>query len=175
MSIELLSIIQEAAEGADKAPLHLLVPSPLATASRAMQSGAEKYGAFDWRRTGLGREAVCAKVLRHVFAVLAGEENDPESGLPHMAHVLANAMVYEDCRERGLFRKLAVGDDLRGLDSHTLPDIGELPPGWTDKRDRLVRELTDALEDLPKAHDPDVIDRERSLKEWIAMAKGLDK
>jgi len=31
--------------------------------------------------------------MRHLSAIQAGEENDPESGLPHMGHAMCNMIM----------------------------------------------------------------------------------
>ena len=33
-------------------------------------------------------------MMRHQIAIMAGEEIDPESGKPHIGHLMANAMFY---------------------------------------------------------------------------------
>lgn len=48
--------------------------------------GAQKYAAHNWRK-GISNSRLIAALLRHSFAILRGEYNDPESGLPHIDHV----------------------------------------------------------------------------------------
>ena len=38
---------------------------------------------------------------RHITAVQSGEENDPESGLPHIGHILCNAMFISHYMNKG--------------------------------------------------------------------------
>jgi hypothetical protein len=47
--------------------------------------GAVKYAAHNWRK-GIARTRVIGAALRHLFAYLAGEDNDPETGLSHLLH-----------------------------------------------------------------------------------------
>lgn len=47
--------------------------------------GAGKYGDYNWAG-GLKVSRLLGAVLRHIFAFLRGETNDPESGLSHLAH-----------------------------------------------------------------------------------------
>jgi hypothetical protein len=48
--------------------------------------GARKYGEFDNYRKGMetSRNASCA--MRHIADHMDGQDMDPESGLPHLAH-----------------------------------------------------------------------------------------
>jgi hypothetical protein len=59
----------------------------LSDIARVMTFGANKYGDNNWRAgRGLGITRVLAAALRHAISYAEGEENDPESGLPHLAH-----------------------------------------------------------------------------------------
>ncbi len=58
---------------------------------RVLRSGAEKYERDNWKK-GFEFEKLTDSLLRHLFAHQRGELLDPESGLPHVDHVLCNAM-----------------------------------------------------------------------------------
>jgi len=47
--------------------------------------GMEKYAAHNWRK-GFPWSRIFAALMRHAWAFWRGEDIDPESGLPHMAH-----------------------------------------------------------------------------------------
>lgn len=74
--------------------LDLIPPSVILALGWVMTYGAEKYGANNWQ--GVDIDRYYAALLRHVMAWRSGESNDPESGMPHLWHVLTNAafMVY---------------------------------------------------------------------------------
>lgn len=53
--------------------------------------GTKKYAPYNWTK-GLKVSEIIESLLRHVFALLEGEDNDKESKLPHVGHILCNAM-----------------------------------------------------------------------------------
>lgn len=82
-----------------KAPLDLLSTVALIELARVLDFGAKKYGRSNWRG-GLSECRLIAAALRHMFAYLAGEDLDPESGLPHPAHAMACIMFLLDQHPR---------------------------------------------------------------------------
>lgn len=58
---------------------------------RVLEYGADKYSRDNWKDGLLVREIV-ESMLRHIFDFLEGEDLDSESGLPHVGHILCNAM-----------------------------------------------------------------------------------
>lgn len=53
--------------------------------------GAKKYSSWNWAK-GLKYTEVCESLQRHLCAFLQGEDDDPESKLHHVGHILCNAM-----------------------------------------------------------------------------------
>lgn len=65
----------------------------LAFMVRVLMFGAKKYAPDNWKR-GMNKKRILESLLRHLTAMLDGEEYDSESGLPHIGHVMCNAMFY---------------------------------------------------------------------------------
>lgn len=75
-----------------KPDMSLLDPYAMEQVSAVMTFGAAKYAAFNWTR-GIRYRRLIAAALRHVFAFMRGEDNDPESGLSHIAHAVCCLMM----------------------------------------------------------------------------------
>ena len=54
----------------------------------------QSSGVENWKK-GLDQKEILDSLTRHLFALISGEENDPESGLPHMGHIMCNALFYQ--------------------------------------------------------------------------------
>jgi hypothetical protein len=79
-----------------------LVPSSLVRYVGAVLTyGAEKYAPHNWRK-GFPWSSITDSLERHLAAWKEGEEIDPESGLPHLAHVACNAAFLIEHFDAGL-------------------------------------------------------------------------
>lgn len=68
---------------------------------KVMDMGAKKYARNNWQQMqDINRYR--AAMMRHMKAEQSGESTDPESGLPHIAHVACNAifLVWFELRRR---------------------------------------------------------------------------
>lgn len=74
-----------------KLRLDLLPENALRDVAKVFTMGAEKYGDNNWRR-GMRWNNVVASLERHLSAFKRGEDFDPESGLPHISHLVANGL-----------------------------------------------------------------------------------
>lgn len=69
----------------DKTQLDLFPPEALEAIGQVLTYGANKYAAHNWRK-GIDWSRLYGAALRHLNRWNAGEDIDPESGLPHLAH-----------------------------------------------------------------------------------------
>ena len=60
--------------------------------ARVFDYGRKKYAEWNWAK-GMPWSVPLACAVRHCLAILRGEENDPESGLPHRGHVACNLVM----------------------------------------------------------------------------------
>lgn len=76
-----------------KAERYELVPWPaMGAVARVYAHGARKYDEWNWLR-GYAWSLSIGAAFRHLAAFTAGEDNDPESGLPHPAHVVFHMLA----------------------------------------------------------------------------------
>ncbi|MGF7160147.1 hypothetical protein FHS85_001770 [Rhodoligotrophos appendicifer] len=85
-------IIEPSPEGRFKARYDLLPPDALEAVALAGTIGGNLYGDRDWERGGHWGFHFAA-LMRHAWAFWRGEDRDPASGLPHMAHVAWRALA----------------------------------------------------------------------------------
>lgn len=67
----------------------------------AMLHGLLKYGRGNWRPGGVRASIYVAALLRHILAWDSGEDDDPESGLSHLAHAGACVAILIEAKENG--------------------------------------------------------------------------
>ena len=85
----------------EKPMYNLLPPNAIDDMAKVMTFGANKYAPNSWQRVENGLERYRAALLRHTFAMQRGELIDPESGLPHSAHVMCCAAFINELEEKG--------------------------------------------------------------------------
>jgi hypothetical protein len=81
----------------NKAPIHMIPEDAILGMAEAFAYGAKKYDRFNYRK-GLEITRLTDSLMRHTLAFLKGEDIDPESGLHHTKHILANAAMIEYTR-----------------------------------------------------------------------------
>jgi hypothetical protein len=77
---------------AGKLRYDLIPPRAEEMLAAVLTHGAERYGAGSWMLVHDARARYTAALMRHLAAWRKGERTDQDSGLPHMAHLLANAV-----------------------------------------------------------------------------------
>lgn len=76
----------------DKPDLSLLPREALEETAKAFMWGEKKYGRHNFKN-GMDWHRPAAASLRHIVSHLSGEDNDPESGVSHLAHAAASIFM----------------------------------------------------------------------------------
>lgn len=84
-----------------KPPLRLVPAAALIFMSKVMALGAKKYGPYNWRENKVRYTIYLEAAMRHILSALDGEEIDPESGQPHVAHVASCMAILLDAKATG--------------------------------------------------------------------------
>ena len=92
------------AAGSVKCPLQLLPASFLRKTAKVLGHGAAKYGAWNWRRSGVEQDTYIGAIMRHLMAMQDGEWLEPQSGLPHAAHIAASCAILIDCWDHRILK-----------------------------------------------------------------------
>jgi hypothetical protein len=117
--------------GSDKLPLHLWPETATAMGTLGLLDGALKYGRNNWRETGVRATIYVDALKRHVNAYAEGEDLDPDSKMPHLAHALADLAILVDADAAG-----------------KLNDDRNYPGGYRS----LVEELTPLVKQIKERH-----------------------
>jgi hypothetical protein len=89
------------AQGAAKTPLALIPPVAADAIAKVHQHGADRYSPWNWRESKVPMMTYLHAMRRHLDAVLDGQDLDPDSGLPHVAHVAASCNIIMDAAAFG--------------------------------------------------------------------------
>ncbi len=128
------------AAGDSKAPVHFVPPVAEVEIGLVLESGAEKYGVFNWRHEPISITTYVGAVRRHINAILDGQDIDPESGRPHWAHIAASASIALDADKIGNL-----------IDDRPKPGAGpELMESVAQARKVLIEEANARLDRLDK-------------------------
>ncbi|MCH2199756.1 MAG: DUF5664 domain-containing protein [Flavobacteriales bacterium] len=87
--------------GDNKPDPTMVDPQFILELSKVLGMGAEKYTRDNWRK-GTAYQRRMASAMRHMLAWIEGEDLDPESGLPHLAHAATNCMFLMNWQRRGV-------------------------------------------------------------------------
>ena len=118
--------------GSDKLPIHLWPTTATIMGSVGLLDGMLKYGRSNFRGIGVRASIYVDACQRHLNAWFEGEDCDPDSGVPHMAHALACLAILVDAQAAG-----------------KLNDDRMVEGGYR----RLVNELTPHVARLKKMHE----------------------
>jgi hypothetical protein len=68
---------------------------------KVFTGGAAKYGRFNWRDHAVSATVYYDAAQRHLMAWFEGQDTDPESGISHLAHVMACCDILLDAEAHG--------------------------------------------------------------------------
>ena len=71
---------------------------PIEGIVKILDFGAKKYAPESWKEEDT--KTYYAAMMRHICAYSKGEVNDKESGLPHMYHIMTNAIFISELEPR---------------------------------------------------------------------------
>lgn len=89
------------AAGRAKPPLRAIPPAALLHLGKAMADGEIKYGLFNWREHAVSGSVYYDAAMRHLLAWWDGEDVAPDSGVHHLAHVMACCAIVLDAAASG--------------------------------------------------------------------------
>jgi hypothetical protein len=139
--------------GSDKLPVHLWPETATIMGCLALLDGALKYGRANFRAIGVRSSIYVDAVKRHMNAWFEGEDNDPDSGLPHMAHALACIAILVDAQATG-----------------KLNDDRQFTGGYR----KLVTELTPHVARLKRMHADRVPPRHYTIADVVKFNNEVD-
>lgn len=84
-----------------KLPLGLWPATATAMGALGLLDGATRYGQANYRVMGARASVYINALRRHLEAYAEGEEASPDSGVPHLASMLANIAILVDCSAAG--------------------------------------------------------------------------
>lgn len=84
-----------------KPMIHLVPPVVLIYLALGFEDGKPKYGPFNWREKKVRWTVYYAAAMRHLTSAFDGEEIDPKSKVPHLAHALSCIAILVDAKSIG--------------------------------------------------------------------------
>jgi len=84
--------------GVSKPGIEGVPPAPLFMVGEVMRLGIRKYGLTNWRHDPISASVYYNAAVRHLMSWWDGQNNDIESGQPHLAHAVACLMILMDAR-----------------------------------------------------------------------------
>ena len=72
----------------EKPRMYLLPPKAIQEVAKVLTFGAQKYDEDNWKKLDNLQNRYTGASLRHIFAIMDGEELDPETECYHEAHAI---------------------------------------------------------------------------------------
>jgi len=99
--------------GTGRLPMSLVPSSGIAAVTLAFLEGACKYGRFNWRASPVRASIYADAMHRHLAKWFNGEDCDEKTNVPHLASIIASAMILIDAELCG-----TLNDDRPPVRSH---------------------------------------------------------
>lgn len=110
-------------------------PLALLAVARVATFGAKKYSDHGWRQVPNAEKRYNDAMYRHLLAAARGEEFDPESGEPHLAHaawsLLALLEMYEQSCEEPVSNEVRVSGVPYPVTLPRTPVVQDDEPSYT--------------------------------------------
>lgn len=122
--------------GNTKLPLHLWPSTATAMGCLGLLEGQEKYGRSNFRFHTVLASIYVDAAKRHLDAWMEGEENAPDSGIPHLANALASIAIIVDCQAHDRLvddRNYAPNNGYRRLVDRLTPHVNRLKAMFAGK------------------------------------------
>lgn len=87
--------------GVKKPSFDAIPPVAILQLGRVMSFGKTKYGPMNWRAEAVSSSVYYNAALRHLLSWFDGDDLDPESGVPHLAHAMACMAILLDAQSCG--------------------------------------------------------------------------
>jgi hypothetical protein len=140
-----------------KVPMGLVSPIALAIESICMVDGDEKYGPYNYRVSKVQAWIYLQAALRHIYAIMDGQDFDRVTGKPHIGYARATLGIYCDAWVTG---NLIDNRPLKGLTGEIIDAFSrtgsqpEFTPGeMTEKLLALMRNHEEAKSAKPKTQN----------------------
>ncbi len=123
--------------GSDKLPFHLWPETATLLGALGLLDGALKYGRSNWRVAGVRASIYYDACRRHLNKWFEGEDQDPDSGLPHLSHALACLAIIVDAQAAKKLNddRMVKGGYIAMVDELT-PNVARLKALHKDKKPR---------------------------------------
>ena len=144
----------------EKPRMYLLPPKALTEVGKVLTFGAQKYDEENWKKVDNLQKRYSSAAIRHIFALLDGEELDPETNLSHEAHAICCLLFMLEAKldgkkrseEEGLrksvsfeYRQSDKDDDSFGYSTAYLQEGGMQYPEYSVQYDALAEHNRRAL------------------------------